>query len=154
MLEFTFSYTYPFPKTSVIHGMLMLRLQNEEPDFSFQQVKEGDGKLTYKIFHKVHPLLQPMLGTDIVVYEELNLYKSDTSIEIINQSRIPKIGNFTPSIASKALVEEQNGQCTMTATLVANISQFSMPSFMKAKVQDALQKRFVELRKREETFMV
>lgn len=153
MLEFSFSYTYPYPKASVIHGMLMFRLENKEPDFSFEQIKEGNGILTYKIFHKVHPLLQPMLGSDIVVIEELNLYKSDTSIEIINQSQIKMIGNFTPSISSTALIEEKDGQCVMTATLVANIRQFGMPSFMTSKVRDTLEKRFVELRKREEQYM-
>lgn len=152
-MEFSFSYTYPYSKAAVIHGMLMLRLKNEEPDFSFQQVKEGNGKLTYKIFHKVHPLLQPMLGSEIVVFEELNLYKTETSIEIINQSRIPRIGKFTPSITSTALVKETNGHCTMTATLVANVSQYKMPSFMVSRVKATMKKRFLELRKREEQYM-
>jgi len=151
-MECHFSYTYPFPKSSVIHGLLMMRVENQEADFHFKEVGKENGAIQYQIVHKVHPLLVPMLGRQILVYETIDLFFQPNQIKIDTHSDIKAIGNLNPSITSTSTITEQpNGTCVLETTLVAQVSK--VPSFLERKIKQTLEKRYIELRQKEQSFM-
>lgn len=151
-MECHFSYTYPFPKSSVIHGLLMMRVENQEADFHFKEIGKENGAIKYQIVHKVHPLLVPMLGSQILVYETIDLFFQANQIKIDTHSDIKAIGNFNPSITSTSTITEQpNGTCILKTTLVAQVSK--VPSFLERKIKQTLEKRYIELRQKEQSFM-
>ncbi len=146
-----FQYTYPYPKSSVIHGLLRMRIENQEPDFYFEEISKADGTIYYRITHQVHPLLVPMLGSKMIVYEDIQLYKDANTIGIETRSDIKTFANVNPSINSTSTITELNdGTCLLLTTLTATIN---VPSFLEAKVRQTLKKRYVELRQKEESFM-
>lgn len=146
-------YNYGHNKETVVHGLLMMRLENKEKDVRFTQIKNENGIISYEIDYYTHPILQTILGKKIKVYEQINYFHTEKTIEIFTQSSIPKIGNLTPAFNTYALIKEKdNGMCDIDARLQANFNQF-MPKFMLSKVEEILGKRFIELRKKEETYM-
>lgn len=151
-MECHFSYTYPYPKSSVIHGLLMMRVENKEADFHFEEIGKDNGAIQYQIIHKVHPLLVPMLGSQMLVYETINLFYKDNQIKIDTHSALKTIANFNPSITSTSTITEQsNGTCVLDTVLVAQVSK--VPSFLEKKIKQTLEKRYIELRQKEQSFM-